>query len=373
MSTDPTEARARSGLPARAFGNNFTFVTILAAILVAARHSGILLGPTADTAWLGRMPALGIFILLAVSGYLLVPSWQRDRRFGPYLGGRAIRMFPGLIAVVFLSVFALGPLLTTFLPSEYFTSPLTYRYLLTVLLNPQYALPGVFTENPLPNVVNGSLWSVPAQFLIYLLVPVVCLVRNASARGAVWLAVAAVTAAASMIPAMSETVIWGNRASELLIVWPCFCVGAAVRELIGKPRVRWGLLALAAILVGYLWVPEAIQYLNWTLVPFFVVTMGAARAPGLPGIGRFGNPTYGIFLTGFPIQQTLIQLFGVGAAWLSLGSTALIAIGFGYLSSWTIERDTRIWFNDRVKSAYRKRGGVPDLTVITPAASVSRG
>ncbi|MCS5722016.1 acyltransferase [Herbiconiux sp. CPCC 203407] len=372
MSTDPTEARARSGSPARSFGNNFTFVTIAAAVLVAVRHSGIVLGVDAETAWLGTWPALGIFILLAVSGYLLVPSWQRDPRLVPYIGARMIRIFPALAAVVFLTVFVLGPLLTTFLPSEYFGSPQTWRYLLTLLLNPQYSLPGVFADNPVPFVINGSLWSVPAQFVVYLLVPLVALIRMRALRGATWIAIGAVSAWASVNPAMADTIIWGNRASEFLIVWPCFCVGAAIRELVGKPKVRWAAVALVVTVAGYLFVPQTIQLLNWILVPLVVVTVGAARAPLLPSAGRFGNPTFGIFLTGFPVQQTLIALFGTEHAWVSLGATVVIAVGLGYASAWTIERDSRVWFNDRIKAAFRARGGVPDTAVITPEAARPR-
>jgi peptidoglycan/LPS O-acetylase OafA/YrhL len=35
-----------------------------------------------------------------------------------------------------------------------------------------YYLPGLFESNVYPGAVNGSLWSLPAEFVMYLLVPI---------------------------------------------------------------------------------------------------------------------------------------------------------------------------------------------------------
>lgn len=119
---------------------------------------------------------IGVGIFFVISGYLITKSWERGPQAFNYLKKRALRIFPGLIVVVFLTVFLLGPFVTTLSLNNYFSNPQTWSYLLTILIFPLYyggsyfALPGVFENNPFPNVVNGSLWFLPHMLLLYIVV-----------------------------------------------------------------------------------------------------------------------------------------------------------------------------------------------------------
>ncbi len=44
--------------------------------------------------------------------------------------------------------------------------------MLNSLFYVNYTLPGVFENNIYPNAVNGSLWTLPAEVLMYVLIPV---------------------------------------------------------------------------------------------------------------------------------------------------------------------------------------------------------
>lgn len=89
-----------------------------------------------------------------------------------YLKKRVLRIFPALIVVVLLTggFFLLGPLVTTLALTDYFKSNQTWTYLLTIFLYIHYHLPGVFANNPYPNSVNGSLWTLTWEFLMYIVV-----------------------------------------------------------------------------------------------------------------------------------------------------------------------------------------------------------
>lgn len=149
--------------------NNLTALRLVAAGLVLYGHAFILLGLPAPS-FMGWAPfgPIGVYIFIAISGYLVAQSWYSDPDFFRFLQRRAIRIFPGLIVCTALTVFVLGPLLTDIRLAEYFKSPATAGYFANIALYTNYRLPGVFETNHLPGVVNGSLWSLPAEFSMYL-------------------------------------------------------------------------------------------------------------------------------------------------------------------------------------------------------------
>jgi peptidoglycan/LPS O-acetylase OafA/YrhL len=52
---------------------------------------------------------------------------------------------------------------------SYFTSFGTYKYLLNAVLVPIHDLPGVFADNIYGQTVNGPLWTLPIEFICYVL------------------------------------------------------------------------------------------------------------------------------------------------------------------------------------------------------------
>lgn len=311
---------------------------LAAAALVAVRHSAILLGPGASTSVLSGLPPIGIYVLFAVSGYLVAGSWHRRPRTGRYLLERAVRIFPGFIAVVLATVFLVGPLTSEFALDAYLTSPSTWDYLLNLAMNPQYALPGVFWHNPWSSAVNGVFWSIPAQVFAYLLVPVVGIVRQGTARGIAWLVLAAVAGLASLLSATADVVVWGNALGLVCGILPCFFVGAALKELPWTPNAWFGIPALGAFVVVTVLTPEPLPLADWLLLPVAAIGIGQASFPVIRSAGRWGNPSFGIFLTGFLIQQVLIAGFGTTTAWVSLVATLLLSFAFGAMLLRAVEQ-----------------------------------
>ena len=96
-------------------------------------------------------------------------SAERSKTAGVYYKKRVIRLFPSLAAVVVLSVFILGPLITNLNMQSYFFSIDTYKYLLNAILIPVHDLPGVFTNNVYGQTINGALWTLPVEFVCYVI------------------------------------------------------------------------------------------------------------------------------------------------------------------------------------------------------------
>ena len=153
--------------------NNFNLVRLLAALLVLAGHSFVLTGRAAPS-FLGSAPhRLGIILFFTAGGYLITESWKRDPDYRCYLVRRIFRIFPALVACIAVLTFLVGPILSVYSLGVYFADSSTWNYLKNIGLYVSYTLPGVFSENPISTAVNGSLWSLPVEFFMYLLIPAI--------------------------------------------------------------------------------------------------------------------------------------------------------------------------------------------------------
>ena len=110
--------------------------------------------------------------------FFIAKSWESDSNPVRYMTKRVFRIFPALIAFTLVAAYVIGPILSTFTINEYFQSPLVRNYLRNILLFPAYSLPGVFETNPYPNAVNGSLWTLPIEFAMYILVPIILILAG---------------------------------------------------------------------------------------------------------------------------------------------------------------------------------------------------
>src|SRR5690606_22119128 len=111
--------------------------------------------------------AVNVFFIL--SGLLVAASLDRNRGVVPFMAARVLRVFPGLVVCVLLSVFVIGRLVTRLDPVAYFTSAQTWRYLgATVSLATGHApLPGVVETLPAAGEVNVSLWTLKYEMMCY--------------------------------------------------------------------------------------------------------------------------------------------------------------------------------------------------------------
>ena len=116
-------------------------------------------------------PFVGIILpmFFALSGFLVAGSLERNKSPISFFGLRIIRLAPALLVEITLSAIILGPIFTTFSIQAYFSDPLFYSYFLNVVGYIHYTLPGVFTQNPVPSIVNSQLWTIPFELKCYIM------------------------------------------------------------------------------------------------------------------------------------------------------------------------------------------------------------
>jgi len=291
--------------------NNFNVLRLIGASLVLYGHSFTFLGLPAPLflSWL-PLGELGVYIFFIISGYLITESFERDSQLLRFFARRALRIFPGLIVCILLSVLILGPVLTTLPLQDYFENQYTWKYLHNIALYIGYYLPGVFESNRVPNAVNGSLWSLPVEFLMYIVVA-----TSGFLGGNRW-----VFAALALISVMI-TLFWALRTTEMLVVYASdlrqaficgtyFWAGAVFYKFDLKRFFSLSAVVIACVIILSLesWV-EVLSVMAWVLLPTIVLAFGLSYSPMLNRLTRSGDYSYGIYIYAFPIQQTMVYLY----------------------------------------------------------------
>jgi peptidoglycan/LPS O-acetylase OafA/YrhL len=276
--------------------NAFDALRLFAALLVIFGHAFRLTGDIGPAFAGVNVATTGVKIFFVVSGYLVAQSWLRDPHPGRFLRRRLLRIVPALVAVVALTAFVLGPMVTKLPVSEYFANQGTWAYLANLVFYPADDLPGVFAGNIAPNEVNGSLWSLAPEMSMYLLLPALAIV-SLTLTGAYRLFVLAaflVTLTALLVvlpaPELRQWLIYGTRVWAWFSVAPFFLVGACF-AFCGWDRalnrgIAFGLLALLLVLPT---LPVITELLLIVALPYIVLAFGTAPAPFGGALTRRGD------------------------------------------------------------------------------------
>ncbi|MDD3609828.1 MAG: acyltransferase [Halothiobacillaceae bacterium] len=288
-------------------GNQFNFLRFFAAFLVFYGHQYILSGSWPGTALSHNM---GVYIFFVISGYLISMSWDKDPSLGRFFIKRSVRIFPALFVCVLLSVFVLGPAVSSLSVYEYFESVPTWVYLGNVFLHVSYYLPGVFEGNPHPNSVNGSLWSLPVEFLMYILVAVLGVLLNSAKLVKysvlfVFLVFLLLTKFWAL-DAKEVIVFYGMDLKTVIYTGVFFWAGALMYHLKAWRYFTFEIfvLSLLVFLFSLQW-GEVASWLQYILVPLLVLSFGFSSVKVL----RFFNKadySYGLYIYAFPVQQFLV-------------------------------------------------------------------
>jgi peptidoglycan/LPS O-acetylase OafA/YrhL len=278
---------------------------------------------------------LAVAVFFSTSGYLIAGSWETSPNIVRFVRHRVLRVFPALITVVLITVFVIGPLVTTLDLPTYLTSPQTWSYLQTMSTLAQYELPGVFDGHP-REAVNGSLWSLGVELVCYAFVIVIGFMPPPVRRaGYVLLATAAAALffAAQFNPALESL----TDASPVIV----FFVGGALLRLTA-PAHAYATQTAALIFGGWaiattLW-PNWTTPLAWLALPYCVITLGRTSSQTSTYLARIGDISYGAYLWGFLVQQILIETLEPIPLPVNIGLALAGSLILGWLSWIVIER-----------------------------------
>jgi peptidoglycan/LPS O-acetylase OafA/YrhL len=357
--------------------NNFDFLRLAAAFLVLFSHSWPIRDGNAESEPYHRLTgaitagevALGIFFI--ISGLLVARSFLADPRLFSYLKKRALRIFPGLMACVLFCLLVVGPLYTTMKMSVYFHDSDTLHFIRNAVLYPNsYYLGGVFDPYwDARGDVNGSLWTLPIEFIMYLAIAAVGMIGLLRQKFpmlvvtvlsmAVWIAIEG-SGIASHAP-FDKYRVWIEDAPRLASL---FLSGTVLLLFADRVSLRWQWMLAALVVFVLSWntpfqafahvaglnhlaaakvdrIHDLYTYILTCLsLPYIVMYLAFLPIPHLQRAAKHGDFSYGIYLYAYPVQQMIMRShwgehlpFAVFIALSCVGTLVL-----AYLSWHCIER-----------------------------------
>ena len=328
--------------------NNFNLIRIVAAFAVLITHSfALAIGtgtaePFRDSLGM-TMGSIAVDVFFVTSGFLVTGSLLVRQSMLEFLWARALRVFPALLVMVLLTVFALGPIMTSWPLASYLADSQTYVYLVkcaTVVSGVVYNLPGVFDDNPFKHAVNGSLWSLPYEIRMYAILAVAWAAWRVTKRaGLRMFAATVVTAAVSAGLFVIARHFLRSSDDQFATLFFMFFSGAAfyvLRERITLSRSYFWccVIALVSSMVNiHAFFLVYMLTIGYTVLYLAYIPSGFVRV-----YNRVGDYSYGVYIYAFPVQQSVVALTpGISVALLCCIS-AFVTLLFAALSWHLIER-----------------------------------
>ncbi|WP_395023953.1 acyltransferase family protein [Comamonas odontotermitis] len=310
--------------------NNFDALRLFAALSVLYSHQ-FPLTATTPPAWMNvaMIGGAAVMAFFVISGYLVTLSWWAQPRLLPFAAKRVLRIWPALTAVVLLALFVLGPVFTKVPLHDYWQNAVTWDYLRNIALQIRFSLPGVFTDHPLPNSINGSLWTIPIEVSCYAVLAAAGLLGLLRSRR-IW----ALLCVAYLVWFLSTMTMDLTGAMNHYWEFPAyFAFGsliAAFNKQFLQHRAVFAIAACACALVAYaLGFPYSALLL---FMPATLLAVGTASWPILSQAGRLGDVSYGVYLYAFPIQQCVRALAPGLDFTTSLAVVVALTLAAGWLS-----------------------------------------
>lgn len=328
--------------PAR---NNFAIVRLVAALSVLVSHcyllqSGLSTSEPLRTSTGYSLGSYGVQVFFVLSGILVTQSLMRSTSILDFATARVLRILPGLVVCVLAVALFLGPILSPLAITDYFASDALYAYLAKTLFltTGSASLPQLFSENPLPGMVNQSLWTLKYEVFCYALVGVVGGVllrygtRSTRARAVLgaWIGVMIV-----FPPSLGE----GHTAVQNAHYFTLFFGMGALAYLARSslPLSAYGVAALFLFFVlalGSRWLSVAAAlFVGYGAIYVASIDLGPLRQ-----LANRYDLSYGTYVYGFPVTQTLLALeptLGVGSL---IALTIVVVLPISLLSWIFVER-----------------------------------
>lgn len=294
--------------------NNFNILRFFGAVLVIVGHMYHILGIPSFTLGGQAMSTIGVEIFFLISGYLIMQSYTRDSNVLHYAMRRFFRIIPGLAFLSLLTVFVIGPLITTLSAKEYFCNSGTWIYLKNIALYPIYNLPGVFEHNVYPVAVNGSLWTLPVEASMYILLPITLFIGTKFRHKKLILICATIMLEVLHVffngfHPNTRIVIYGTSIIDSLPLPPYFFAGTlfALPEMKKYLNLQLASAILAVSLILQLSYLES-DILMLIALSYFVFSFALSQEPFFARCFSKNDYSYGIYLYAFLVQQILASM-----------------------------------------------------------------
>ncbi|GLS26294.1 acyltransferase family protein [Marinibactrum halimedae] len=304
--------------------NNFNLIRFIAASLVLFSHSFALTfgSPEAEPMKLSlglTWGSIAVDIFFISSGFLICGSYLARKSTLAFAWARFLRIYPALLIAVFITVFGVGLYFTELTSAEYLQHKQTYKYLIKnsiLLFGIEFYVPGTFEHLPYADSINGSLWTLPYELKMYiLLVLTISSILHLSKYVFSKFSLRLSLPWTLLLIAITATIL--NIANHFLQfyqgqsirLFSFFFIGAACylwkKNLHLSSPIALVLLSLLSVSLIH---KECFYIAYCITLPYLLFFIAYVPAGIIRKFNHFGDYSYGIYIYAFPIQQITIAL-----------------------------------------------------------------
>ena len=320
--------------------NNFDLIRLMLAAVVAVAH-GIIMRtgsqPQFGISTLGDYALDGFFIL---SGFLVTRSWLTLNNFWRYAWHRALRIMPAFwvcLLVLALVVAPIAMLLEGRPLTELFTAPDSVQRFLLVnagLMMFQYEIASIFSGNPNPLTVDGSLWTLILEAGCYCVLACIGLLGLLKRHKIVVPLFAVVLWVLATLYDVGIYVGIGDNTLRMLLV---FMIGASFYLFAHKiPMNVWLAVGAAVVFVASAALLDNYRMVGAVPLAYLLLWLAA----GLPKTVRLKvDVSYGLYIYHWPVQQLMmLTLLAQLPTALFVAASFLLVVPVALASWFGIER-----------------------------------
>jgi peptidoglycan/LPS O-acetylase OafA/YrhL len=297
--------------------NNFNLIRLVAALAVLLTHSFALVNGVEAEPLRTRLGmtfgTIAVDVFFVVSGFLVTGSLFYRKSTPEFLLARCMRIYPALLVMVIFSILVIGLYFTTMPSLEFLKSRETIRFVLknSVLFSGIiYELPGVFKSSPHVTAVNGSLWTMPHELLMYATLAFLWFVfRPATGNRLNLFRKCLVVGAVAALPleiANHYVVFFRWHTLHLFFM---FFSGAAYCVLMDHVFLdgRLFVFAVGGLLLAMM-NKHAFLVIYSLVIGYIVFYLAYVPEGIIRRFNRLGDYSYGTYLYAFPVQQSILAL-----------------------------------------------------------------
>ncbi len=332
--------------------NGFDILRLLAACLVLFSHCFPLSGHKSSEPFIGSTPygtfgELAVDMFFVISGYLVTGSYLRGNGVVEFVIKRALRILPAFWVVILVTVFLLGPAISTIPVDKYFVDGQTMKYLRNMFFYINFYLPGLFESNPYPRAVNGSLWTLPMEIFMYfmvLLLGVLKILKVWWVIGVAGIFVFLHFVVPSSLFSQNGVVFYQMPYADLTRLGCLYFSGAALWFAPRRIYSWYGIAGLPLLIYMASFNGAIMQVFSWLYLAYLTITLSHSKIFSSEKLKLPGDYSYGVYIYAFPIQQVCMMYLGPDASpyellVFSLPLTAIFAV-----MSWVyIEKPALRW------------------------------
>lgn len=371
----------------------FDFIRLVAAGIVVFSHS-FLIGEGNEKAepfrvFTGEIGGVyAVFLFLMLSGALVTESALRSPSLISYAGKRLTRILPGFLACNLILLIFLcpwfdrrGPVAFLQDPASWLETMRLFLFQISTALYRGVAFYAYETERQhwIAMTANGVTWTIRLELTCYLFVALLRMARFLDR----WATFAVLILVAGLIEIASRQSLFDPLPQQLreylgglAFILPSFATGVLLHRIAVTGHRARGLGAIASLVLLCGAVAVTPQWLFWgtylfpLLMLYPLLWAGQFESTRLIRLSRLGDPSYGVYLWGWPIQQCFRAAVGPVSGYALTALALPVAIVAGYLSFHLLEKPAMRFF--RRRSIRRRRvGGSQELPSVPALCSAS--